>query len=158
MLIDPDSNYRKGWVCDVPPEVIVSLPDQHKYIAYGEAFAPMSAMRMLSPKLRNTAVMFYIDNLAVLSSLVVGNSRVLDHSWPVYTTQLYVAFHRIKVWFEYVDSLANLSAGGSRDGVSYPVAAANGVELTVFPWLCNNKIPLSLEELTSEIIGKVLSA
>ena len=88
VLIDPDSSYRKGWVCDVPPEVIAFLPDQHTYIAYGDAFAPMLAIRMLSPELRNIAVMFYIDNLAVLSSLVVGNNRVLDFSWPVYTTQL----------------------------------------------------------------------
>ena len=58
---------------DVPETVMSMLPDQSTYISYGEAFAPMFGIWFERQILQGTSILSFIDNMGVLSNLVVGN-------------------------------------------------------------------------------------
>ena len=93
--------------------IIDSLPKQDTYIAYGEAFAPLLALLQYFDTLQEALLVAFIDNMGVLCSLVVGHSKVVDLSLPVYSTILLLAQLRTKVWWEYVYSNANIADGPS---------------------------------------------
>ena len=74
--------------------------------------------------------MAFIDNMAVQCSLITGSSRAPDVAVITAATHIALARLGISVWFEYVASKSNCSDGGSRVGVSCPIAKALGVKLT----------------------------
>ena len=74
-------------------------------------------------------VVGFIDNLGVLSSFCKGASSIGDYDAIVHTVMLQSAHLNLSMWWEHVDSDANIADGGSRIGVSDPVAAAAGVKL-----------------------------
>jgi len=79
--------------------------------------------------------LWFIDNLGVLSCLCNGSSTVADISCIVHATLLAVAGLRSAVWWEHVDSKANLADGGTRGSARF--AEALGIPLTaraVPPW------------------------
>ena len=54
--------------------------------------------------------------------MVMGSSKAADISNVMYATTLPLAKHKITTWGEHVESAANLTDGGSRLGLSFPVA------------------------------------
>ena len=114
-------------MCDVPLSVLQDLPELDTYIMYGEAFGPLLAMYFLGERLASSSVVFFIDNLSVLSCFVMGKSQNVDLSTPVYTVQFFMAKYNITVWFEYIDSKTNVSDGGSRIGNTDPVCRSLGI-------------------------------
>ena len=103
-----------------------------------------------------SSVLPFVDNVAVASSLIVGNSRSASLSAPAFATQLLVAYYRIRVWWEYIDSKANISDGGSRVGVSDPVALSLGVTLKHSYWPVQSGAFMSPDKIKREIIGQLL--
>ena len=96
--------------------------------------------------------------MAVLCGLVAGNSRELDLAKSVFLTATVAAHIRSSVWWEHVDSPANIADGGSRIGVSDPVAKEMGIKLTQIPWPTGgSNLPLLPTQLLQEIIGQVLN-
>ena len=75
-----------------------------------------------------------MDNLSVLSCLILGRSRELDLGALTFGIHLRLFLLGTAPWWEYVRSGANVSDGGSRVGVSDPVAAALGISLRWVPF------------------------
>ena len=67
--------------------------------------------------------------MAVLSCLILGRSRELDLGALTFGIHLRCFHLGTAPWWEYVRSGANVSDGGSRVGVTDPVAAALGIRL-----------------------------
>ena len=155
VLLELATNFRCAWTCDVPQVVIADLPDQNTYISYGEAFAPFLAFIQHENLLRCSSIIVFIDNVGVLCSLVVGHSRVVDLSLPIYSTILRVAGLKATVWWEYVDSNANLSDGPSRDGISDPICKSLGIPVLQYDWPSIQGVPVPLKVLCGEIIGEI---
>ena len=103
---------------------------------------------------QDTKPVCFIDNMAVLSALVVGNSRVLDLSLPVYTVAMRSTMLNCSPWREHVDSAANIADGGSREGIIDPVAAKLGIRLHHVQWPSVNGKYLSVRDIQQEIIGE----
>ena len=139
---------------DVPQVVLDELPDQGTYIAYGEAFAPLLAILQHRNMLEGSSLVTFIDNMGVLCSFVVGHSKVVDLSMPIYSTVLLCAQLKIKAWWEYVDSNANIADGPSRAGVLDPVCERLKIPIHQYCWPVDkfDKYVL-ISVLLREIIG-----
>ena len=97
----------------------------------------------------------FIDNMGVLCSLVLGHSKSVDLSLPVYSTILHVAQIKARVWFEYVDSNANISDGPSRTGVEDPVCKALNIPVSQYEWPTSKGFYRGIQEISEEIIGRI---
>ena len=95
-------------------------------------------------------------SLHVLSCLVMGSSRIADLSEAVYVACGAMATHRISVWFEHVESCANVADGGSRAGVSDPVAENMGIQLTQLEWPKLDGNFVSVTKMKQEIVGSLI--
>ena len=85
---------------------------------------------------------------------MVGHSKVVDLSLPIYSTILLLAQLKAKVWWEYVDSNANISDGPSRTGLLDPVCARLGIPVHQYQWPVHQSMEAYLlSELAEEIIG-----
>ena len=82
----------------------------------------------------NKGAIFYIDNMGVLCNIVNGSSRALDAGTLVFAIHLRMARLNITAWWEWVESESNCSDGGSRVGVSCPLAKELGIPLVELPF------------------------
>ena len=74
----------------------------------------MFALAHIGPKLRSKSVLWFIDNLGVLSCYCKGASATADIACVVHASLLMMAALRVRSWYEHVDSKANASDGGTR--------------------------------------------
>ena len=129
LIFDWVSGLRVGGVCRVPDPVLRSFTDRSTYIAQGEALAPLLAL-VHHPEVFTAAhCLWFLDNLGVLSGLIVGRSTVADFGSLLHAFHLCSAKRGLSNWFEHVDSHANPSDGGSREGTTCPIAAELGFTL-----------------------------
>ena len=119
---------------DVPQDFLESLPDRVTQICVGEALGSLLALIHEGEALEGSLPIFFVDNLAVLSCLIMGRSRELDLGALTFGAHLRRFRLGASPWWEYVRSAANLSAGGSREGVTDPVAAFFGAQLRSLPF------------------------
>ena len=119
---------------DVPQDFLASLPDRVTQICVGEALGPLLALIHEGEALKGSLPIFFIDILAVLSCLIMGRSRELDLGALTFGAHLRLFHLGASPWWEYVRSAANLSDGGSRAGVTDPIAAAFGIPLRSLPF------------------------
>ena len=63
-------------------------------------------------------VNFFVDNVGVLAQLTKGSSGAADLGPLVGAIHFLLVWFDIRVWWEYVESEANISDGLSRDGAS----------------------------------------
>ena len=108
------SDWEDGGRTVVDQSVLDSMDAKKTYISHGEAFAPLFALTHIGPKLRNRSVLWFIDNLGVLSCYCKGSSATADIACIVHASLLMMAALKIRSWYEHVDSKANLSDGGTR--------------------------------------------
>ena len=99
---------------DVPDHVLQSFGERKQYIAQGEALAPLLALHYHGAIMEGASVIFFIDNLGVLSGLTVGSSKAADLGTVLHGATLRAARLNTAVWWEHVDSAANPSDGGGR--------------------------------------------
>ena len=130
-----DGTYRRGGIASFPASVFASFEDRKTFISHGEAFAPLFALFHEGQYLQNRSVIWWIDNLGVLSCFCKGNSSSADVSCIVHASLLRMAALKLRSWYEHVDSKANCSDGGTRN--SNEVALA--LKVTLFqrplpPW------------------------
>ena len=118
-----------GGVCTVPDRVLASFATKKQYIAQGEALAPLLALHFHPEPFRGASMLCFIDNMAVLSGLTVGTSRVADLGTILHATALHLVNLNCQAWWEHVDSAANPADGGSRVGVCCEIAKLLGTEL-----------------------------
>ena len=128
------SGERLGGVCRVPDRVLKSFTDRDTYIAQGEALAPLLALLQHPEAVAHANCLWFLDNLGVLSGLIVGRSVIADFGSLLHAFHLCSAKLSLTNWFEHVDSHANPSDGGSREGVTCPIAKELGFTLQEVPF------------------------
>ena len=116
-----DGVNKYGAVVDVPDAVLRSFGERKQYIAQGEALAPLLALHYHGRVMEGASVLFFIDNLGVLSGLTVGSSKAADLGTVLHGATLRAARLNVAVWWEHVDSAANPSDGGSCFRVGAPL-------------------------------------
>ena len=78
-------------------------------------------------------ILWFVDNQAAMASLIKGSSSQCDICTVAAATSLWSARLDSRIWFEYVESEANISDGLSRLGLSDPWTCSQGWAL--FPAL-----------------------
>ena len=68
--------------------ILRSFAERHTYIAHGEAFAILFGMSWEQQSLRNCSVIWYTDNLGVLSALCSGYGSVSDFGGVIHAIHL----------------------------------------------------------------------
>ena len=81
---------------------------------FRKALAPLFALFHEKEFLAQKAVLWFIDNLGVLSCLCKGSSVVADISCLIHASLMGMAALRLQSWYEHVDSKANCSDAGTR--------------------------------------------
>jgi hypothetical protein len=107
------SSYRHayGFASD---ELIEKFKARENYIGQLELYAALIAYTTFKKELEGRKVIHWIDNTSALASLIKGYSRMPD------SAQIIHAFHSLnlglkcKVWFEYVNTKANIADEPSR--------------------------------------------
>ena len=120
------------------PALLDSMQHKQTYIAHGEAFAPLFALFHEGDFLKGKSVMWFIDNLGVLSCFCKGSSVVADVGCIVHAVLLHQAALKVQAWYEHVDSKANIADGGTR--FSTEITDALGIslkQLSLPPWPAN---------------------
>jgi hypothetical protein len=126
-IVWSDCGYVSGAFCRLSDETIRSFSSKDTYISHGEAFAILFCLLEEEAVLRGKSIIFFMDNLGVLSSLCKGSSAVDDYGCVIHAVLLNVARLSVRGWYEHVDSHANAADGGTRH--STVVADALGVVL-----------------------------
>jgi hypothetical protein len=122
-----DDGQSFGAIATLPDHIVQSFHAKRTYIAHGEAFVVLFALYREAKLLRNTSVVWFMDNLGVLASLCKASSSMPDLSCIVHAIILSCVKLDSIVWWEYVNSSANTADGGTRD--SSVVADALGIKL-----------------------------
>jgi hypothetical protein len=128
----------RGGIATLSEAFIHSMKEKRTYIAHGEAMAVLLALYHEKEWLLGSSVVWFIDNLGVLSCLCKGSSTVADISCIVHAILLSAASLKTTIWWEHVDSAANGSDGGTRQ--SSVVSDIFGIALTeksTPPWPTN---------------------
>jgi len=115
--------------------MLLSMQTKKTFIAHGEALAILWAIFHESKHLSNSSIVWFVDNLGVLSCLCKGSSTVADISCIIHAILLSIAACRAMTWWEHVDSAANAADGGTR--MSSEVSDALGIllrDLPLPPW------------------------
>ena len=58
--------------------ILDSIEDKETYIAHVKAVAPLLCLRWVSDRLRGSNVLWFLDNLRIVSCLCKGSSTVVD--------------------------------------------------------------------------------
>ena len=83
--------------------------------------------------LRGAPVVGCVDNLAFLSAVCKGTSSSADFGCLVHALHLHAVRLDLLMWWEHVDSDANIADGGSRVGGRDTLARSLGVKLRDVP-------------------------
>ena len=116
----------------------------------------MRCYYMHGAQLKESHAIHFVDNVSVLSCLVMGSSRITDLSVSGYVACGAMATHRLSVWFEHVESYANVADGGSRAGDTDPVAGQMGIHLTQIEWPKLDGSFVSVTKMKQEIVGSLI--
>ena len=118
------TGYRSGGIAQLPERVLDSFDTRKTYIAHGESFAVYWAMICEKPFLHGRSILWFIDNLGVLSILCKGSAHSVDVGAVCHAGLLTAAHADMRVWWDHVLSGSNCADGGSR-GCSITAAALN---------------------------------
>ena len=126
MVFPPVGQPRAG-AGVVPPELSIQFRQRETQIFIGELIGALSALHSVREALFGHRVIHFVDNQGALSALIGGFSTDPDTSAIACMYQLIAASCSVRVWFEYVESEANIADGPSREGVAWgssPLACA----------------------------------
>ena len=125
-----NNSSKWGVVCDVPPAFYSFVIPRETHITMGELLAVCLIPRFFREYIEHASNISFIDNMGVIHSIVNGTARVSDLS--AFTHALHRKLVKIKAdfWWEYVASASNISDGGSRIGITCPLAREAGIHLT----------------------------
>ena len=106
-----------GMSADIPPALLQLLVRRQQQITPCEALLGVVVPHNVGHLLRNREVIWYIDNQAACQALVKGSSSHADLCSIATLTHLLLAKLGCRVYFEYIESEANIADGLSRDGL-----------------------------------------
>ena len=75
----------------------------------------------------------FVDHMGVIHVIVNGASSQVDLGAMALGLHRRLAQLRTSVWWEYVPSPSNIADGGSRVGITCPMAAEVGIKLRLVP-------------------------
>ena len=150
-LVDKNKRSRRGGVADVPQRFFRALLKRKTQIAAAETVTVIVAICYLGEALRGHDVVFFIDSMPACYALLTGKSSVADLGTLAFGFHIACAKFGIVPWFEYVESESNVSDGGSREGITDPVARALGIVLedVRFPHFASTLVQLPVDEWQS---------
>jgi hypothetical protein len=104
----------------VPPGLLAALFKPHEqYVGILECLAAAAVAFSVPHLLADRLVFHYVDNQGSLSNLVSGSSADPDSRSIVYASALQLASLRARVWYEWVESEANIADLPSRRDFSF---------------------------------------
>ena len=140
LLYDPSTGQKAAVAATIPPQLLAEWGDSEHCIALIEQAALILGILKFKDLLRDRSVLWFEDNVAVLSGLVKGTSGHAQLDSGAACVHLLLAALGTRTWFEHVESDANLSDGASRLLTLDPWAKANGFEVEIdnvptWPWV-----------------------
>jgi len=128
-----NSSRAIGVVFDADDELFARLVPRSTQIVSGEMIALMAQFAFFAEELKGTETIAFCDNLGVVFCAVKGDSSAIDLSCMSRALCMRTLALETTVWFEYVESEANIADGGSRCGVECPVSREAGIHLREVP-------------------------
>ena len=120
-----------------PATVLGHFDERKHYSGVLELFAVYAQLFEHRKQLAGRDVNYFVDNVGVLAQLTKGSSAAEDLSPIVGAIHFLLIWYDIRVWWEYVESEANLSDGLSRYGAADTLARRLGWPTTpaiLPPW------------------------
>ena len=151
-VIFPPAARPEGGTCVVPPQVIASWKSRSQQIFPGESLAGLLVPLLHPCHFWQADCIWFVDNEAAVAALIRGSTRELDVHLIAQASQLIFHLSCARVWFEWIDTHANVSDGLSRLGLADDWSQAQGWSLAEFSFpegLCLDDLFSSLEALTS---------
>ena len=124
-----NSSRAMGVFFDADEELFARLVPRSTQIVSGEMIALMAQFAFFAGELKGTETIAFCDNLGVVFCAVKGDSSAVDLSCMSRALCMRTLALETTVWFEYVESEANIADGGSRCGVDCPVSREAGIHL-----------------------------
>ncbi|CAE7557407.1 Dnmt3b [Symbiodinium sp. CCMP2456] len=136
VLMHPDFSQCLGGASSVTEEILAVLSDRQTQIMPLEALAILQAFAAFCHlNLRCQDVVLFVDNQAVVSSLIKGACSEDDISLVLLCLHLFWAHLSCRVWLEWVPSDDNPADGLSRDGALDEWTTKQGWSLRTQPCL-----------------------
>ena len=123
----------RGFCMELGRGFITALFPRMTQIREAEAVAVLAACVLTPEFIRGRELVWFIDNVAALSSVIRGTSRAEDVGHIAACTQVAMLERSSSVWYERVDSDSNPADRLSRDGVHDKWTLEQGWHLTEFP-------------------------
>ena len=128
-----NNSSKCGVVCDASSAFFDALCPRATQIMAGELFAVILAFAFFPEAFRNASAINFVDNIGVIHNIVNGASSQLDLGSMVLGLHRRLALLKVSIWWEYVPSPSNISDGGSRVGITCPLAKEAGISLKQVP-------------------------
>ena len=108
--------------------------ERKQQIHMGELLGPICAVLRWPNLLKDRSAVFFVDNMGVLCNIINGTSSQLDAGSLTFALHLRIATLQITPWWEWVESDSNCSDGGSRIGITCPLARELGIHMSQMPF------------------------
>ena len=105
-----------------PPGVLALFAERKHYSGVLELFAVYMHLYEHRWQLKSRDIRFFVDNVGVLAQLTKGASSAEDLSPIVSAIHFLIVMFDMRIWWEYVESEANISDGLSRKGANDDMA------------------------------------
>ena len=145
IIITPD--FRDGVIATVPAATIGLFQVRDTQIAMGELLGVLLLVAHFSHLLSPVDTIIFGDNMGVIYNIVNGASRSRDLGTVTHLLHCKLVELSVYPWWEYVESWSNCADGGTRAGLSDPVARSLGITLREVPALT---LPASFPWLTPD--------
>ena len=106
-----------GYAGILDDDVLQSFNSRIQQITPCEAIAVLVALWTCPTMFKGLDIIWFIDNQAAMASLIKGSSSHTDICLIATLVHLMLADLHCRVFFEYVETDANVSDGLSRDGI-----------------------------------------
>ena len=139
---------RAGWAATV-----VFARAAKQQVMFAEALAPLIALHHSAAGLANQQIVWFVDNLGAMSSLVRRSSRPEDVGHIASMHASLAAQLSTQVWYAWVDSASNPSDGLSRLGADCPLCKRNWPVQVIVP--AGNLCTLSRDVCIFQFVDKI---
>ena len=115
----------KAFTAKLMNQVVTRWLRRKQQIMCADALAPLIALHHSATRLANQQILWFVDSLGAMSSLIRGSARPEDVGTLRPMQATLAAQLSTLVWYEWVDSASNPSDGLSRAGADCPLCKRN---------------------------------
>lgn len=153
VVFDPRTTCPVGKTCDIGQNVMESFPPRINQIYCCEGYAMPLVAWNEAHAWQSVGVIWFVDNADTATAMFKGTSSSGDVSAVCAITHLLLAYHNVRIWWEWVDSDSNISDGLSRLGLEDLWTIRQGWMLSIVappPWGDLRRLPM---RFMSELFG-----